>query len=131
MADPFKGLWDAASPARVLPQSRRLAEQLQVRSAELSRRQHELRRGHDGLHQSVAIWAVPGGGGLLVDDIDDNLCALEAILRPLGLILVRASSGGEAMKALLRDDFALILLDVVMPGLDGFAAAARIRRLAG
>jgi CheY-like chemotaxis protein len=68
---------------------------------------------------------------LLVDDIDDNLCALEAVLRPLGLILVRASSGGEAMKALLRDDFALILLDAVMPGLDGFATAARIRRLAG
>ena len=66
---------------------------------------------------------------LLVDDIDDNLCALEAILRPLGLILVRASSGEEAMKALLRDDFALILLDVVMPGLDGFATAARIKRL--
>jgi hypothetical protein len=52
-----------------------------------------------------------------VDGIDDNLCALGAILRPLGLILVRASSGEEAMKALLRDDFALILLDVVMPGL--------------
>jgi CheY-like chemotaxis protein len=66
---------------------------------------------------------------LLVDDIDDNLCALEAILRPLGLILVRASSGEEAMKALLRDDFALILMDVVMPGLDGFETAARIKRL--
>ena len=56
---------------------------------------------------------------LLVDDIDDNLCALEAILRPLDLVLVRASSGEEAMKAVLRDDFALILMDVVMPGLSG------------
>ena len=70
---------------------------------------------------------------LLVDDIDDNLCALEAILRPLGLICVRASSGEEAMKA-LRDDFALILLDVVMPGpspdlSSGLMAGAR-RRLA-
>jgi len=64
-----------------------------------------------------------------VDDIDDNLCALEAILRPLGLTLVRASSGEEAMKALLRDDLALILLGVVMSGLDGFATAARIKRL--
>jgi CheY-like chemotaxis protein len=64
-----------------------------------------------------------------VDDIDDNLCALEAILRPLDLVLVRASSGEEAMKAVLRDDFALILMDVVMPGLDGFETAARIKRL--
>jgi CheY-like chemotaxis protein len=66
---------------------------------------------------------------LLVDDMDDNLCALEAILRPLDLVLVRASSGPEAMKALLRDDFALILMDVVMPGMDGFETAARIKRL--
>jgi len=66
---------------------------------------------------------------LLVDDMDDNLCALEAILRPLDLVLVRASSGPEAMKALLRDDFALILMDVVMPGMDGFETAAQIKRL--
>ena len=66
---------------------------------------------------------------LLVDDIDDNLCALEAILRPLDLVLVLASSGQEAMKALLRDDFALILMDVVMPGMDGYETAARIKRL--
>jgi CheY-like chemotaxis protein len=66
---------------------------------------------------------------LLVDDMDDNLSALEAILRPLDLVLVRASSGPEAMKALLRDDFALILMDVVMPGMDGFETAARIKRL--
>jgi CheY-like chemotaxis protein len=66
---------------------------------------------------------------LLVDDMDDNLCALEAILRPLDLILVLASSGPEAMKALLREDFALILMDVVMPGMDGFETAARIKRL--
>jgi CheY-like chemotaxis protein len=66
---------------------------------------------------------------LLVDDVDDNLCALEAILRPLDLVLVLASSGPEAMKALLREDFALILMDVVMPGLDGFETAARVKRL--
>ena len=66
---------------------------------------------------------------LLVDDMDDNLCALEAILRPLDLALVVASSGPEAMKALLREDFALILMDVVMPGMDGYETAARIRRL--
>jgi CheY-like chemotaxis protein len=66
---------------------------------------------------------------LLVDDMDDNLCALEVILRPLDLDLVRADSGQEAMKALLREDFALILMDVVMPGMDGFETAARIKRL--
>ena len=66
---------------------------------------------------------------LLVDDIEDNLVALEAILRPLHLDLVRARSGEEAMKALLRADFALILMDVVMPGMDGFETAAHIRRL--
>jgi CheY-like chemotaxis protein len=66
---------------------------------------------------------------LLVDDMDDNLCALEAILRPLDLVLVRASSGQEAMKALLREDFALILMDVVMSGMDGFETAAWIKRL--
>jgi hypothetical protein len=59
MADPSKDLRDAASPARVLlPHCRQLAEQLQVHSAELARRPHELRRWHDGLHQSVAIWAL-------------------------------------------------------------------------
>jgi len=48
-----KDLWEAASPAMVLlSQSRQLAEQLQVRSAELSRRQRELRRWHDGLEVS-------------------------------------------------------------------------------
>jgi len=62
-------------------------------------------------------------------DMDDNLCALEAILRPLDLALVVASSGPEAMKALLREDFALILMDVVMPGMDRYETAARIKRL--
>ena len=66
---------------------------------------------------------------LLVDDMDDNLAALEAILRPLDLALVVASSGQEAMKALLREDFALILMDVAMPGMDGYETAARIKRL--
>jgi CheY-like chemotaxis protein len=66
---------------------------------------------------------------LMVDDMEDNLVALSAILRPLGLDLVRARSGEEAMKALLRDEFALILLDVLMPGMDGFETATHIKRL--
>ncbi len=65
---------------------------------------------------------------LLVDDVPANLVALEAVLAPLGCDLVRASSGEAALRALLRDDFAAILLDVQMPGLDGFQTAQLIRR---
>jgi CheY-like chemotaxis protein len=65
---------------------------------------------------------------LLVDDRPDNLLALEAILASLGQTLVRASSGEDALKALLADDYAVILLDVQMPGMDGFETAAHIKR---
>lgn len=65
---------------------------------------------------------------LLVDDRPENLLALEAILGALDQTLVRANSGEEALKALLTDDFAVILLDVQMPGLDGFETAAHIKR---
>jgi CheY-like chemotaxis protein len=65
---------------------------------------------------------------LLVDDRPDNLLALEAILGSLGQTLVRAASGEEALKALLADDYAVILLDVQMPGMDGFETAAHIKR---
>jgi response regulator RpfG family c-di-GMP phosphodiesterase len=68
-------------------------------------------------------------GILLVDDMEDNLIALEAVLGSLNEPLVRARSGEEAMKALLRRQFALILLDVRMPGMDGFETAANIKRL--
>jgi CheY-like chemotaxis protein len=65
---------------------------------------------------------------LLVDDRPENLLALEAILSSLGQTLVRASSGEDALKALLADDYAVILLDVQMPGMDGFETAAHIKR---
>lgn len=68
-------------------------------------------------------------GILLVDDMEDNLVALEAILGALNQPLVRARSGEEAMKALLRQEFAVVLLDVLMPGMDGFETAANIKRL--
>ena len=64
---------------------------------------------------------------LLVDDRPENLLALEAILSSLNQVLVRASSGEEALRALLKDEFALILLDARMPGMDGFETAARIK----
>ncbi|CAM5321955.1 response regulator [Streptomyces spiroverticillatus] len=66
---------------------------------------------------------------LLVDDMEDNLIALEAVLGALNEPLVRARSGEEAMKALLRQKFAVVLLDVRMPGMDGFETASNIKRL--
>ena len=68
-------------------------------------------------------------GILLVDDMEDNLVALEAVLGSLNEPLVRARSGEEAMKALLRQRFAVVLLDIRMPGMDGFETAANIKRL--
>ena len=65
---------------------------------------------------------------LLVDDRSENLLALEAILSSLDQSLVRATSGEEALKALLAEDFAVILLDVQMPGMDGFETASHIKR---
>jgi CheY-like chemotaxis protein len=65
---------------------------------------------------------------LLVDDRGENLVALEAILSSLNEVLVPVRSGEEALKALLVDEFAVILLDVVMPGMDGFETAAHIKR---
>src|SRR4029450_7972066 len=63
---------------------------------------------------------------LLVDDNAENLVALRAILEQLGVRLVTASSGRDALRALLRQDFAVVLLDVNMPLLDGFETAAVI-----
>jgi PAS domain S-box-containing protein len=64
---------------------------------------------------------------LLVDDRRENLLALEAILEPLGQTLLFAGSGEDALRTLLKRDVALILLDVQMPGLDGFATASLIK----
>ena len=65
---------------------------------------------------------------LMVDDQPANLIALEALLERPGVRLVSARSGAEALRCLLKEDFALILLDVQMPGLDGFETAALIRQ---
>ena len=63
---------------------------------------------------------------LIVDDDDHNLFAMEEVLRDIGHV-VSAKSGEEALKQLLQHDFAVILLDVLMPGMDGYETAALIR----
>ena len=65
---------------------------------------------------------------LIVDDQPANLLALEAALDSLGVNLVRAVSGLEALAAVEKQDFAAVLLDVRMPGMDGFQVAREIRR---
>ena len=77
--------------------------------------------------------AVSASGGeartsvLIVDDKPENLIALEAVLRPLELDVVSAASGEQALKLLLDRDYAAILLDVQMPGMDGFETAQFIK----
>jgi CheY-like chemotaxis protein len=65
---------------------------------------------------------------LLVDDRAENLLALEAILSALDQELVFVRSGEAAVEAVLADEFAVILLDVVMPGMDGFETAVQIKQ---
>src|SRR2546425_3831077 len=64
---------------------------------------------------------------LLVDDRRENLLAVEGILKNLKENLVKAASGAEALKYLLKNDVAVILLDVEMPDMDGFQTATLIR----
>src|ERR1700683_2726069 len=64
---------------------------------------------------------------LVVDDHPANLLALEGALEPLGYRIVGASSGAEALELLTKHDFVLIVMDVYMPGLDGYQTTALIR----
>lgn len=66
---------------------------------------------------------------LIVDDMEENLVALEAVLGSLTQKVVRARSGEEALKAMLREEFAVVLIDVLMPGMSGFETAANIKGL--
>lgn len=77
--------------------------------------------------------AVPAGEDapvkiLLVDDQPGRLLTYRAILEPLGETLVEATSGMDALKRLMEDEYALILLDVNMPGMDGFETASLIHQ---
>jgi signal transduction histidine kinase/DNA-binding response OmpR family regulator len=65
---------------------------------------------------------------LLVDDVADNLLVLQTILAELGENIVTARTGEEALRKVLHEDFAVILLDINLPGMDGLETAAFIRR---
>ena len=65
---------------------------------------------------------------LLVDDQPANLVSLEAVLEGEGRTLIKAHSGQEALKVLLKEDISLVLLDVQMPGMDGFEVAELMRQ---
>jgi len=69
----------------------------------------------------------PSASILIVDDVPANLMAMEAVLQPLGQRVISARSGAPALRALLDEEFAVILLDVTMPGMDGFETAEMIR----
>ena len=68
---------------------------------------------------------------LVVDDHLPNLIALEAVLEPLGFALVKALSGQEALRRAEDQDFVLIVMDVQMPGVDGYETVEALRRKAG
>src|SRR5438552_15627094 len=70
----------------------------------------------------------PTANILVVDDDVSTLLAMEALLSGPGRNILTASSGTDALRHLLREDFALILLDVRLPGMAGFGTAALIRR---
>lgn len=65
---------------------------------------------------------------LIVDDRKENLLAMEAIMQGLPVEPVTVTSGEEALKRLLMDDYAVLLLDAHMPGMDGFETAGHIKQ---
>jgi len=78
-----------------------------------------------GLGQAPEVAGIPV---LAIDDRAENLLALESVLEPLGLDLTTATSGEVGLRLLLEQEFALILLDVRMPGLDGLETAGLIKQ---
>jgi signal transduction histidine kinase len=81
----------------------------------------------EDLQPEVAAEAAPQAKILLVDDEPKSLFALQELLSTLGQNLMIAQSGEEALRLALKNDFAVILLDVRMPGIDGFETARLIR----
>ena len=95
-----------------------------ARQLEHSKRSSETPAGSDHPIELTAVDALPI---LVVDDRPDNLRTVQAALAPLGYPLHTATSGREALRLVLEQDYALILLDVRMPGLDGLETAELIK----
>jgi hypothetical protein len=83
---------------------------------------------HAGMKTSEDLPGAVRANILVVDDREDKRLAMEAIIAGLGENVVKVSSGKEALRFLLNQDFAVILLDVNMPGMDGFETAFLIRQ---
>ncbi|HWD15820.1 MAG TPA: response regulator [Casimicrobiaceae bacterium] len=79
------------------------------------------------MNDSTANAGMERANILVVDDRPDKLLVYQTMLEDLGQNVLTATSGDEALKQVLEHDFALILLDVNMPGLDGLETAALIR----
>lgn len=84
--------------------------------------------GPDSMAGELDGAALPRASILVVDDLEQNLIVYRAVLEDLGQDLVLVNSGAQALRELLAREFALILLDVNMPDIDGFETAALIRR---
>jgi CheY-like chemotaxis protein len=74
------------------------------------------------------VTGAPVARVLAVDDRRENLLALQAILEGLPIELISVTSGEDALKRLLVDDYAVILLDAHMPGMDGFETAGHVKQ---
>lgn len=102
-----------------------------MRSGSWGERRHEypMRSGSWGVQErGTRVSDGSAAPVLVVDDTSSKRLALAAALTPLGLPIVQADSGQAALRAVMTQDFAVILLDVRMPDVDGFETAALIRR---
>jgi two-component system sensor histidine kinase/response regulator len=77
--------------------------------------------------RDVMVERLPAARVLAVDDVASNLVALESVLDPVGLQLATAKSGPEALALLEGEEFSVVLLDIQMPGMDGFTTLERMR----
>ncbi|MFH8990297.1 two-component system response regulator [Streptomyces sp. NPDC017940] len=107
MSEPLNVAWPAEPPsARVLPAARPASPP-----------------------EPVAPGADGDYGLLLVDDHEDNLFALEQALTPLGRRMFRAGSGEQALRCVLREKIAVVVMDLLLPGMDGLETVTYLRRL--
>jgi CheY-like chemotaxis protein len=118
----------AASPPETL-------EDLQKERAKLIVQLNALERRSPTFGPGQPLPSEPRRGGRhvqaqdpLVDDREENLSVLEALMGDLNATTVRATSGPEALQRLLEEDYALVLMDVLMPEMDGFETATLVHR---